>query len=112
MTYFGFDRLIRFEAADGQTYYGNLERELPTREMEGATVEVLEGDIKTGFKGLGTRAKVTKVHDSPPASLLTTNPTNLSTQLLSPLEHVPIILCIGLNYRKHAEETKVHLSPP
>jgi transcription initiation factor TFIIH subunit 2 len=112
MTYFGFDRLIRFEAADGQTYYGNLEKELPTREMEGSTVEVLEGDIKTGFKGLGTKAKVTKVRSSPPESLLTINPTNLSTQLLSPLEHVPIILCIGLNYRKHAEETKVHLSPP
>jgi transcription initiation factor TFIIH subunit 2 len=50
-----FDRLIRFETQEGKTLYGNLEKEVPTREIEGSSVEVLEGDVKRG------RAKVGKV---------------------------------------------------
>jgi transcription initiation factor TFIIH subunit 2 len=84
-----FDRLIRFQTSDGKVKYGNLEKETPTKEIEGSEVEVLEGDIKSGFKKTGGKAKVEK--------------------LLSPLkrEDLNIILCVGLNYRKHAEECNV-----
>jgi transcription initiation factor TFIIH subunit 2 len=84
-----FDRLIRFQTSDGNVKYGNLEKDTPTREIEGSEVEVLEGDVKTGFKKTGGKAKVGK--------------------LLSPLkrEELNIILCVGLNYRKHAEECNV-----
>ncbi|KAL6154235.1 hypothetical protein ACJQWK_01406 [Exserohilum turcicum] len=79
-----FKRLIRFEDAEGKTVYGDLEKEVPTREIEGSTVEVLEGDVKSGFNKAGSKAKVAK--------------------LLSPLPTTNIVLCVGLNYRKHAEE--------
>lgn len=82
-----FDRLIRFEAKDGKIIYGNLEQETPTREIEGKEVDVLEGDVKSGFKKTGSKATVGK--------------------LLSPLEKTNIILCVGLNYRRHAEECNV-----
>lgn len=84
-----FERLIRFQTADGNVKYGNLEKEVPTREIEGSEVEVLTGDIKTGFKKSGEKSKVGK--------------------LLCPLrrEELNIVLCVGLNYRKHAEECNV-----
>jgi transcription initiation factor TFIIH subunit 2 len=84
-----FERLIRFETADGKTVYGNLEKEVPTREIEGSEVEILEGDVRSGFKKSGGKAKVRK--------------------LLSPLkrEETNIVLCVGLNYRQHAIECDV-----
>lgn len=82
-----FSHLIRFEADDGKTYYGDLTKETPTRDIEGKNVEVLEGDVKSGFTKKGSRAKVSK--------------------LLCPLPTTNIILCVGLNYRKHAEESNV-----
>jgi transcription initiation factor TFIIH subunit 2 len=84
-----FDRLIRFQTAVGSVKYGNLEKEVPTREIEGNEVEVLEGDVKSGFKKSGEKTKVSK--------------------LLSPInrEELNIILCVGLNYRRHAEECNV-----
>lgn len=84
-----FERLIRFQAEDGKTVYGNLEKEVPTREIEGSQVEVLEGDVKSGFKKSGAKAKVSK--------------------LLSPLETTNIVLCVGLNYRRHAEESNLQI---
>ncbi|KAL5118812.1 hypothetical protein ACEQ8H_003315 [Pleosporales sp. CAS-2024a] len=86
-----FERLIRFQTPDGGEKYGNLEKEVPTREIEGSEVEVLEGDIKSGFQKTGAKAKVSK--------------------LLSPLkrEELNIILCVGLNYRQHAEECKLQI---
>jgi hypothetical protein len=56
-----FERLIRFESADGQVKYGNLEKEMPTREIEGSEVELLEGDVKSGFRKGGGRERVGKV---------------------------------------------------
>ncbi|KAL6707049.1 hypothetical protein ACN47E_004801 [Coniothyrium glycines] len=84
-----FDRLIRFQAKDGNVVYGNLEQETPTREIEGKEVDVLEGDVKTGFKKTGSKATVSK--------------------LLSPIPVTNIFLCIGLNYRKHAEECSIQI---
>jgi transcription initiation factor TFIIH subunit 2 len=56
-----FERLVRFETPEGKTVYGNLDKEVPTREIEGSEVEVLEGEIGSGFKKTGGRAKVGKV---------------------------------------------------
>ena len=82
-----FSHLIRFEADDGNIYYGDLKKETPTREIEGNEVELLEGDIKSGFNKKGSTAKISR--------------------LLCPLPTTNIILCVGLNYRKHAEECNV-----
>lgn len=57
-----FDRLIRFEGDDGKTYFGDLGKEVvPTREIAGKKVQVLEGDVKGGFKKTGVEATVSKV---------------------------------------------------
>jgi transcription initiation factor TFIIH subunit 2 len=56
-----FERLIRFETGEGKTMYGNLKKEIPTRDIEGSEVEVLEGDIQSGFKKSGGSVKVGKV---------------------------------------------------
>src|SRR5947209_2422402 len=48
-----FERLIRFEDGEGKTVYGNLEEEVPTREIEGRSVEVVEGDVESGFRKTG-----------------------------------------------------------
>ncbi|USP80482.1 Fumarylacetoacetate hydrolase domain-containing protein 2 [Curvularia clavata] len=84
-----FERLIRFQDAEGKTVYGNLEEEVPTREIEGRSVEVVEGDVESGFKKTEKKAKVAK--------------------LLCPLPTTNIILCVGLNYRKHAEECNLQI---
>ncbi|KAF2710997.1 hypothetical protein K504DRAFT_481012 [Pleomassaria siparia CBS 279.74] len=82
-----FERLIRFEADDGKTYYGNLNRETPTLEIEGSKVEVLSGDVKEGFRKTGGEAIVSK--------------------LLCPLPGTNIVMCVGLNYKHHAEEANI-----
>ncbi|KAF2640784.1 hypothetical protein P280DRAFT_490180 [Massarina eburnea CBS 473.64] len=83
-----FDRLIRFEADDGKTYYGDLGKEaVPSREIQGKTVGVLEGDVESGFKKTGGEAKVEK--------------------LLCPLPKTNIVMCVGLNYKQHAEESNL-----
>lgn len=85
-----FERLIRFQTEDGNVRYGNLEEEVPTREIEGMEVEVLDGDVERGFKKSGGKATVKK--------------------LLAPIPRPNIFLCVGLNYRQHAEECNVSLS--
>ena len=57
----GFERLIRFEADDGKTYYGNLTKETPTKEIQGSKVDTLEGSFENGFKKTGSQANVSKV---------------------------------------------------
>ena len=56
-----FDRLIRFEAEDGEVYYGDLGGEVPTREIEGREVKVLNGDVKSGFEKGGKEVRVKKL---------------------------------------------------
>ncbi|OCK95621.1 uncharacterized protein K441DRAFT_658329 [Cenococcum geophilum 1.58] len=83
----GFERLIRFVSESGETYYGDLAKETPTLKIEGSTVAVLDGDIATGFHKTGAEAIVKK--------------------LLSPLPKAHIIMCVGLNYRQHANEANL-----
>ncbi|KAF2180247.1 hypothetical protein K469DRAFT_693401 [Zopfia rhizophila CBS 207.26] len=82
-----FERLIRFVADDGKTYYGNLTKETPTLEIEGSKVEVLSGDVATGFSKTSNQATVSK--------------------LLCPLPRTNIVLCVGLNYAHHAKEANL-----
>ncbi|RAR07854.1 tfiih basal transcription factor complex p44 subunit [Stemphylium lycopersici] len=84
-----FERLIRFEDTAGKIVYGNLDKETPTKEIEGSVVEVLDGDVKSGFKKTGGKATVGK--------------------LLCPLPTTNIIHCVGLNYRRHAEECNLQI---
>jgi 2-keto-4-pentenoate hydratase/2-oxohepta-3-ene-1,7-dioic acid hydratase in catechol pathway len=70
-------RLIRYRDASGAIYYGRLHTDGPTTRID--------GDILGAYRDTGETAKVAK--------------------LLAPIEPRDII-CIGLNYRKHAEEGK------
>jgi 2-keto-4-pentenoate hydratase/2-oxohepta-3-ene-1,7-dioic acid hydratase in catechol pathway len=83
-----FQRLVRFVNDQGATQYGDLKSE-PTGDLTGQEVEVLEGDLDSGFKSTGRTEKIQK--------------------LLAPLPKVPIVMCIGLNYQHHADEAKVRL---
>ena len=56
-----FERLIRFESEQGGIVYGDLPASIPTEEIEGSTVTVVDGDIDTGFSITTRRAIVKKV---------------------------------------------------
>ncbi len=98
-----FERLIRFEDGKGDIVYGNLENETPTKEIEGSVVEIIDGSLEEGFSKTGQKATVKKVHHqlSNAFSPLT------SKQLLCPIPSAHIIICIGINYRQHAQEASV-----
>lgn len=55
-----FQRLVRFVNAEGTTSFGDLKTEA-TGDLTGAEVEVLEGDIQSGFRGTGRTDKIQKV---------------------------------------------------
>jgi transcription initiation factor TFIIH subunit 2 len=63
-----FDYLVRFEDSTGAVRYGNQASYRPTPEIVGSEVEVLSGDISSGFKKTGEKAKIAKV------SLITQTP--------------------------------------
>ncbi|TVY87467.1 Uncharacterized protein LAWI1_G006943, partial [Lachnellula willkommii] len=85
-----FDRLVRFEDDEGKIHYGNVPYEFPSEGIDGAKIQILKGDISSGFsKGDGT-ATVKK--------------------LLCPLETTPIVPCIGLNYGQHAKEADLPIA--
>lgn len=56
-----FERLIRFVNDAGEIVYGNLEKETPTKEIEGSVVEVIDGSIEKGFSKTSQKATVKKV---------------------------------------------------
>jgi hypothetical protein len=56
-----FDYLVRFEDSTGAVRYGNQASYRPTSEIVGSEVEVLSGDISSGFKKTGEKAKIAKV---------------------------------------------------
>ncbi|KAK1528712.1 uncharacterized protein CCOS01_06546 [Colletotrichum costaricense] len=85
-----FDRLIRFEDAEGVERYGNIDNNVPASELLGKTVEVVLGTLESGFNVSDDQAVVGK--------------------LLCPLPNTPLIICAGVNYKSHASETK--FQPP
>jgi hypothetical protein len=60
-----FQRLVRFVNAEGKTQYGDLKSQ-PTGDLVGAEVEVLEGDVDSGFTATGRTEKIKEVRLSPP----------------------------------------------
>lgn len=71
-------RIIRFLDIDGHVHWAH--------EYSDGSATLLEGDLPAGLRDTGRRLKVHK--------------------LLAPVQP-PAILCIGLNYARHAEETRV-----
>jgi len=80
-----FERLVRFRASDGQIYYGEAGSEWQS-DLKGKEVQLFSGSdpFDSNFQLSDKKATVSEV--------------------LSPLESVPLVLGVGLNYRKHAEE--------
>lgn len=101
-----FERLIRFEDEEGKVVYGNLEKETPTKEIEGSVVEVIDGSIEKGFSKTSPKATVKKVSYPPSIPLNQLTPK----QLLCPIPSAHLIIGIGINYRQQAQEASV--SPP
>jgi hypothetical protein len=56
-----FKTLVRFENASGQIRYGDLGNASAARDLEGAEVELLDGDVDSGFKATGKKDKIHKV---------------------------------------------------
>ena len=73
-------RLIRFQDPAGNIHFGS-------QQPDGSAL-LLDGDPFNGLKETGHQADVTK--------------------LLAPIAPTQI-LCVGLNYRRHAEETKAKI---
>lgn len=55
-----FDRLIRFVDQAGTTQYGNVEHELGDDTLEGKEVQLVSGNIESGFELLPERSIVQK----------------------------------------------------
>ncbi|KIW14851.1 hypothetical protein PV08_07636 [Exophiala spinifera] len=82
-----FKRLVRF-AHDGAARYGDL-----VEAINGSyKVRLLSGSVTSGFQPESEQVITVE-------------------KLLCPLEKTPIIQCIGLNYRKHAEEASLQVPP-
>ncbi|KAF4218736.1 hypothetical protein CNMCM8980_004501 [Aspergillus fumigatiaffinis] len=87
-----FTNLIRFEDKDGRVRYGDI-LEANLDHIVGSEVQVLEGDPIGDF---ASELADTGIYDE---------------QVLPPVETVPIILCIGLNYLEHAQEAGLQVPP-
>lgn len=90
-----WQRLIRFVATDGRTLYGEPILSNPDFDLGNTTRET------------GLKAKVisgTDLYDTTGATKVTEETVTVQ-KLLGPLsqEDVPIVRCIGLNYKTHSE---------
>ncbi|KEF57079.1 uncharacterized protein A1O9_07269 [Exophiala aquamarina CBS 119918] len=84
------EAFIRFADSDGTENYGEVSQQQLACDLRGVSVPILEGTPWTGFKRLDQQKTV--------------------CQVLCPLEKTPLIICIGLNYKQHAEESKHEIS--
>ncbi|KAK4942592.1 hypothetical protein LTR10_017721 [Elasticomyces elasticus] len=80
------EAFVRFTDVNGHEYCGKVSRQQLSGELTDLTVNILEGTPYTGFQVLEERKIISKV--------------------LCPLKSTPYIICIGLNYKKHAEESR------
>ncbi|KAK7409632.1 hypothetical protein QQX98_008147 [Neonectria punicea] len=81
----GFQKLVRYEY-DGSVHYGDL---LESSDA-GFKVAKLAGNLADGFSTTGAE----------PVRVM---------KLLCPLDRTPLVQCIGVNYRQHADEAKMPL---
>ncbi|KAL2783613.1 hypothetical protein BJX66DRAFT_349296 [Aspergillus keveii] len=86
-----FTNLIRFKDGQGMIRYGDV-REDQLDTLVNAEVDILDGDPLKG--DLIRSGRVAIVHE-----------------VLCPVEEVPLVLCIGLNYAKHALEANLPIPP-
>lgn len=56
-----FERLVRFEADDGTTEYGDVTDASVVDNLVGATVNILDGNLEHGFSKTTRTATVKKV---------------------------------------------------
>ncbi|KAF9351692.1 hypothetical protein BGX26_010354 [Mortierella sp. AD094] len=97
-------QLIRFLGKDGKVYTGEPQSPLTWPKIR--TASDLKHPTGADFSNNNLTAKILRgdVYSLTSSVSDTIVPV---AQLLSPLPHVPIFRCIGLNYAKHAEETKM-----
>ncbi|KAH8893628.1 fumarylacetoacetate hydrolase family protein [Thozetella sp. PMI_491] len=81
-----FQKLVRYEEG-GEACYGDL----VNSDERGHLIKKLRGNLEDGFT----------------ATSETFTAQAVEPKLLCPVERTPIIMCVGLNYRKHAEEAKL-----
>jgi transcription initiation factor TFIIH subunit 2 len=55
-----FRRLVRYVNAEGKTKYGDLKKAPGPESLEGAEVDILDGDLVSGFKRTGKSDKIEK----------------------------------------------------
>ena len=60
-----FKRLVRFVDEKGETLYGDLGDTVPSKDITGSKVSVLNGDLASGFKPAGKEATISKVRKVP-----------------------------------------------
>ncbi|KAF9898354.1 hypothetical protein BX616_004139, partial [Lobosporangium transversale] len=97
-------RLIRFIGKDGKVYTGEPQGPLTWPKLIAASGSKPSLDNVNHADNLS--AKVIKGDIFSSASEVSDTVVPVA-KLLSPLAYVPIFRCIGLNYAKHAEETKL-----
>lgn len=85
-----FERLIRFVSTSGKIHFGEVPRDHPwDKDLVGIQVALYDGQSPWD-ENLKLNGQTAEVKD-----------------VLSPLADVPFIYGIGLNYRRHAEESGV-----
>ncbi|KAK3845647.1 MAG: hypothetical protein J3R72DRAFT_435338 [Linnemannia gamsii] len=92
-------RLIRFLGKDGKVYTGEPQQPLSWPKATATTSENQHNHTLS--------AKVITGDIYSPASSSVSDTIVPVAKLLTPLAYVPVFRCIGLNYAKHAEETKM-----
>lgn len=92
--YTDWERLIRFKTEEGHTFYGQPESTGDTQDLQS---EVKQGNVTARIISAPNGIFGTDVSVTPQ--------TVKVKELLPPLSRndVPIIRCIGLNYKKHSE---------
>jgi len=113
--------LTRFLGKDGKIYHGEPQGALTwphLKSRSGGSGASLDNDtivadlkakviVNSNASKDKTSAEATPLDIFSPESWTVTDKVVPVARLLSPLGHVPTFRCIGLNYAKHAEETKM-----
>ena len=107
-----FTRLIRFEDEDGVVQWGDLTGDPVLKDPTGTKVDVLVGSLEGGLTRTQVTKKITKVRQDCIVERYMKRRRQLTkivlvTQLLTPAPALRSVICIGVNYKHHAEEAKV-----
>ncbi|KAF1955082.1 hypothetical protein CC80DRAFT_566401 [Byssothecium circinans] len=107
-----FKHLIRFQNASSQIFYGELDSIKDGDEKYvGRTVRVIEGTSPwdPGFRITDRTETIAEV--SKHAIVVVVKCADHLSKVLCPLPSVLIFVCVGLNYRQHANETGMAITP-